>query len=550
MTLNLYQRPTGDEAHLPLDLDGIARNYKRLSRAVGGWYSASFGVQDLPAYQLQSYFNTWIGYVVKESAFGMQAWEGIIYSMQLTLDGAVYEISLMPESWHNNVDVYYSDLAVVDTDQGALSYTLHDTEQGALSYTTEGADDTFTDAGQDFTDWKTTSGDAEYQIDVTNTDGTITWAYLGDEVSNTEILVYTNIGLTTSGWNGQAPAGLTPSSYNVIRVGSLNDAGQDFGDWETTDAGVDSVYRVQVANSDNTTSWGYMGASLAAANILVYTSAARATRGWNGEDTAGKTPEHYEVITVADYGVRRDTDWSANDDSVDEYGEMEYIITLSGSQPIPATALRDSNLTEFAWPRARFIGVADQPDSLTVTCAGFWSTLFWRYWEHSRTAAANTLISDLAGDGEFTTAGRIDANTLVMTADGFPMPQRIADILEWLADKGDAAGNIWKCGIYENRKVIYEQAPTTVDYIWRDGRLLNNAGQAVVPQLLKPGFYVRTESALGAVQPPGTSGVWDDPQVAYVDEVEWSRDDGSLTLSLRNAGPSLIMRRQILAGAG
>ena len=110
MTLNLYQRPTGDEAHLPLDLDGIANNYKRLSRAIGGWYSASFSLQDLPAYQLQSFFNTWIGYVVQESAFGMQAWEGIIYSMQLTLDGAVYEISLMPESWHNNVDVYYSCL--------------------------------------------------------------------------------------------------------------------------------------------------------------------------------------------------------------------------------------------------------------------------------------------------------------------------------------------------------------------------------------------------------------------------------------------------------
>jgi len=89
-----------------------------------------------------------------------------------------------------------------------------------------------------------------------------------------------------------------------------------------------------------------------------------------------------------------------------------------------------------------------------------------------------------------------------------------------------------------------------VDYIWRDGRLLNKAGQAAMPQLLKPGFYVRTESALGAVQPPGTSGLWDDPQVAYVDELEWSRDDRRLTLSLRNAGPSLIMRDQILAGVG
>ena len=460
MSLNLYQRPTGDEAHLPLDLDSIARNYRRLSRSVGGWYSASFGLQNLPAHQLQSYFNTWIGYVVKESAFGMQAWEGIIYSMQLTLGSAVYEISLQPESWHNNVIAYYSDLAVEDTDQGNLSYT---DEAGA---------ETFTDAGQDFTAWQTAT------------------------------------------------------------------------------AGTDSVYRIQVANTNNTTSWGYLGAIVGITEIYVFTGPTRATAGWNGQDPTGLTPEHYEVITVANYGVRRDTGWSANANSVSEYGEMEYLITLSGSQPTPATALRDSHLTEFAWPRARFVGVADEPDSLAVTCAGFWSTLFWRYWEHSRTAAASTLVGDLADDGEFTSAGRIETNALVTTADGFPMPQRIADILEWLTDKGDSSGNIWKCGVYDNRKLVYEQAPTTVDYIWRDGRLLNKAGQAVVPQLLKPGFYVRTESALGAVQPPGTSGIWDDPQVAYVDEVEWSRDDGSLTLSLRNAGPSLIMRRQILAGIG
>ena len=196
MSLNLYQRVTQSEAHLPLDLNAIARNYRRLSRAVGGWYSASFGLQDLPAYQLQSYFNTWIGYVLKESAFGMQAWEGIIYEMQLTLDGAVYEISLGPERWHNNVIAYYSDLAVEDTDQGALSYT------------DEGGDETFTDDGQDFSDWETaTSGtDSVYRIQVANSNNTESWGYLGAVVTgNTEIRVFTGPTRSTAGWNGEDP---------------------------------------------------------------------------------------------------------------------------------------------------------------------------------------------------------------------------------------------------------------------------------------------------------------------------------------------------------
>ena len=116
-------------------------------------------------------------------------------------------------------------------------------------------------------------------------------------------------------------------------------------------------------------------------------------------------------------------------------------------------------------------------------------------------------------------------------------------------EMGDAAGNIWNCGVYENRDLIYEQAPTTAEYLWRDGQLLNKAGQPVQPELVRPGFYLRAQNILGAVQPPGTSEIWDDPDIAYVDEVEWSRDDHILTLSLRNAGPSLMLRQQILRGA-
>ena len=115
-------------------LDALARNYRRVSRAVGGWYSGAFAVDvaQVSRQQLETFYNTWIGCVVKEHVAGILAWEGIVYAMQLTLDGAIYEISLDPERWHNNVDVYYSDLAVEDIDQGTLSYYLMDVEQGAL----------------------------------------------------------------------------------------------------------------------------------------------------------------------------------------------------------------------------------------------------------------------------------------------------------------------------------------------------------------------------------------------------------------------------------
>jgi hypothetical protein len=549
MTLQLFGRPTGDRAHDPLDLSYVARNYRRISRSVGGWYSGSFAVSDVPRHQLQHWFNTWIGQEVRELVFGLTAWQGLIYRLQLTIDGSVYEISLDPDSWHNNVIVYYSDLAVEDTEQGTLSYLVVDTEQGTLSYTDESGDDTFTDDAQDFTDWDTDDGDAYYRIEVINADGTVTWAYLSTTVSATEIYVTSDIARTTYGWNGEDPTGKTPATYNVVPVGAFKDTGQDFNDWETLGEEADAAYRLQVANSDNTESWGYIGEATSATDVFVFTGIDRSQKGWNGEDPAGKTPEHYEVISVENYGVRKDTDWASNADSVAEHGEMEYLITLPGSQPTPATALRDKELTEYAWPRPRFIGVSNEPDSLAVTLAGYWSTLYWRYKEQSRTAGASTLIEWLASAAEFVSVGRVESNTMELTGDAFPMPQRIGDIAEWITEQGDASGNIWKCGVYEDRELVYEQAPTTVDYVWRDGRLLNKAGQPVVPQLLKPGFYVRTVGALGAAQPPGTSNVWDDPQVAYVDEVEWDLDRRELTLSFRAAGPSLILRQQILAGS-
>lgn len=543
----LEGRPAYAAAYGLSNISRIARNYRRISRAVGGFYSGSFYVspEDVGGQQLQNYYNNWIGCAVREMSYGATAWEGIVYKMQLTLGGAVYEISMEPERWHNNVDVYYSNLAIADINVGALSYWTWDINVGALSYTTEAGDDTFTDAGQDFAPYVTV-GNAWWYIDIVNTDGTITWAYLGATVSATEVRVFQDVAMTIPGWNGQAPAGLTPASYEVQLMGGFVDLGQDFTAWQTV-AG-DALYRLQVANSDNTTTWGYMGAISGATVIECYTDAARTVRGWNGDFPAGKTPVSYEVVEIAQYGVRMDTGWSDNEDSVNELGEMEYVITLPGSMATPATALRDRTLTENGWPRSRFIGTTDEPDNLAVTLAGFWGTTFWRYWKHSLTAPATTLITSLVTDAEFVGAGRIGVNTLQLTADAFPIPQRIGDLLMRAQEMGDASGNIWNCGVYEDRDLVYEQAPTTAEYLWRNARLLDSCGNPTRPELVRPGFYLRAQNILGAGQPPGSGALWDDPNVAYIDEVEWDRDSRELTLSLRNSGPSLLLRQQIVRG--
>jgi len=93
--------------------------------------------------------------------------------------------------------------------------TEFDTEQGALTY----AATTFTDAGQNFSDWDTAApGTAQHSIWVTNDDRTMSWAYIGDlNGGNTRVDIYTDQGLTAAGWNGTDPiaGGQTPVSYYV-----------------------------------------------------------------------------------------------------------------------------------------------------------------------------------------------------------------------------------------------------------------------------------------------------------------------------------------------
>jgi hypothetical protein len=220
--------------------------------------------------------------------------------------------------------------------------------------------------------------------------------------------------------------------------------------------------------------------------------------------------------------------WSANTDSSGIYGEMEYILSVGEATSTGATAERDRELVDYAWPQSSIpSGVSiegESPDTsgngLLVTVAGFMTTMNWQYRETSETAAASTLLSTLIGETEFVTAGRIETNSTSVRVGGDP-GRRIGDLAVKIIKKSDASGNLWKGGVYANQKFIYEQLPITVDYELRDGLLYNSAGILVNPALLNPGFYIRDANAPWGIQPPGTSNIWNDPQVHYCNEIEY-----------------------------
>jgi hypothetical protein len=342
-------------------------------------------------------------------------------------------------------------------------------------------------------------------------------------------------------------------AYNPI-ANSFQDDGQDFSEWET--AAGDAAYSIAVTNSDSTRAWGFLGAAFTTANandsIYVFTDVERGTAGWNGE-VSGKTPSTYEVSNVQLAGERQDTGWSENTDASAEYGRMEYVHTLGGTAPEAATAFRDRDLVEYAWPRSRKIGAGRMdpgttrgPVVLEVSVAGYWTTLFWRYRATSRIATASDLLTTLIGESEFVTAGRIETNEMQVRADCEPVPARLGDLIKEIILQGDLSQNVWQGGVYNDREFVYEQAPTAVEYYERaDGVLVDQARVEVVPSLMKAGFLLQDESAPTGGQPPGTSSAWDDPRVGYVEEVTF-RAPNVLEYGLRDEEASLAVLMQQL----
>lgn len=113
----------------------------------------------------------------------------------------------------NNTSLFFSDMEDI---RYRFSIRTVDLNQSTMTR----AATTFQDIGQDFSDWETAAAsDAAYRIMVTHTSGAKEWAFIGpaSTTTNTDdtIAVYSDKGLTSTGWNGTSG---TPSYYKIENV--------------------------------------------------------------------------------------------------------------------------------------------------------------------------------------------------------------------------------------------------------------------------------------------------------------------------------------------
>ncbi len=286
-----------------------------------------------------------------------------------------------------------------------------------------------------------------------------------------------------------------------------------------------------------------------------YIAEMRYTQG-NSEFGISLWPDEFTNRVIVyysdDIGSRQATAQADNTDSQAEFGTCTQRVSVAGTTSTGAEALRDRMLAEYAWPRSRERGslaivseaLDPEPDQLEVTVAGYWSTLNWGYRATSGTNAASALVSALVGASEFVTAGRIETNALSVRVDCFPLPRRRGDLIAEITQQGDTSGNLWKCGVYAGRKLVYEQAPAVARYQHRAGELLDITGAPVVLSMMEPGFLVYNANAPAGWARTGTASAWDDPRVSYCEEVEFvAPDELLLKFGPEDQSVSLIEKR-------
>jgi hypothetical protein len=242
-----------------------------------------------------------------------------------------------------------------------------------------------------------------------------------------------------------------------------------------------------------------------------------------------KTETYYTDVAQ---GLKLVTSTYENTSSSDKFGEMEMSYTIGASGAAGAENLAIRALNAYGWPDSKMVGgltvsresSSSARDGLYVTVLGFWTTLNWQMRVQTETDDASTLLATLVGETEFVTAGRLETNALSVTTD-CSVPMRIGDLVKNIIGQGDSSGNIWKGGVYADRRLVYEPVPTIIDYRLNNGALYYTPGVKVSPSLINPGFYVRNSNSPALIQNPGvlpgTSNIWNEPGVSYCDEVEY-----------------------------
>ncbi len=248
-------------------------------------------------------------------------------------------------------------------------------------------------------------------------------------------------------------------------------------------------------------------------------------------------------------GVKSETEWNVDADSIDTYGRIEAIMLEGEMTDTEADAVAQLAVAENAWPRSRGPGGGTTftidlwgVPTLTISCMGLGWTFGWTHiMEDLGTGGASTLLATVLDLSVYIASSNafIDTNAaeVQMFVDD---PTNIAELVEKIIAVGNGSGVQWMGGVYPGASYVYKARPTEVEYLIVDGKILTMAGAPVKPINFHPGWAVNTDLLYDQAPAGGTAQ--DDPQRVWLEEtwivwdgenvgVEWTEEDTSRFLT-------------------
>jgi hypothetical protein len=257
--------------------------------------------------------------------------------------------------------------------------------------------------------------------------------------------------------------------------------------------------------------------------------------------------------TYQSAGVVAETAYATQAQSIARYRRSEDRLLLDNYPLATAQAYRDTVLAERGWPWPRPQGrTAPGPARLDVRACGYVFTGNWLFveegdgtdddvddWMAEIVGSVVGLSSNHggavagAGDCQFLKTGSLSANTLQVTKLA-ETPVRAWDVIQELAQLGDANGDPWSAWVDVGQVVHYQKADLTPRYFLRQGVLYDTPGgrDAVNPFAVRPAVVRNMDYPARAVEP---GSMLADARDSLVDEVEV---DEAGVITLRPAGLS------------
>jgi hypothetical protein len=468
----------------PRNLNAECRpTWRRSTRSIGGYWLGTANLDSSPADQMDLFLNG-IGREIRESVGNAVTWQGFLAEAALTIGGQTYLRRWLDLA--NRTQVIYTKLGDNLLSNGSV-------ESAAWGPDFNGPD---VSSGQSTT-WV---NDGTYSMFISNTVSPNGGKYITQSITIVAGKSYDfqmAVNLVSGTWTlviRQNGAGVDGAGHplGILAQSSESNVGQ----------------RIMKATVPNTNT--YAGVI----DVLIY----------NPDAINGQI--YCDAATFRETPVQARTAWYSDSLSVLEFGTLEMALLQGSMADATANAHAATALAESKWlrtlPPSGFGGASlGQPDGLVLTFAGYSWSLRNKYAGSSRvgnTQNASTHVTNLIGDAEYVTAGKISGNTFQYQIDD-RAPLRVWEVLRDITLAGDASGNRWTCGVYNDRLFEYVQASTTPDYHYRAGQLLTQSNDPVLPWLARPGLVYLDDMPVG----PGslTTNAADDPHVLFMEEVEF-----------------------------